>query len=65
MELTETQSALIQLLKLLNIEEKAIITILLALQEEKQMLKMIDYIDNHRNATQQEITEQLLKIMKK
>ena len=44
MELTETQSALIQLLKLLNIEEKAIITILLALQEEKQMLKILRHL---------------------
>ena len=54
-QLTELQSLLIGYFKYLNLDEAAILFIILALKSESAQEAMILYLREHRNPTQEEL----------
>ncbi len=66
MELSEAQKTLIQLLKILKIQENQIIATMLALQKEHQQEELIYYIkENQDNIDNRKISKKVTELIKK
>ena len=65
MELTYTQELLMNGLDLFGVEKDAIVLILTALQKEKQMEELMQYMVNNRTATQEQILLKMVEISEK
>ena len=62
MELTEKQKLLLNGLELFKVEQEAKIGIMIALQDEKQMDMLMNYMANNQKATQEEILIKTVEI---
>ncbi len=62
MKLTRKQHLLLNGLALFNVEQKAIIGIMIALQDEKQMDLLMNYMAKNHKATQEEILLKTVEI---
>ena len=61
-QLTKMQTALIGVLKYMNVEEDAIVGIMLMLKEENQIIEMGYWIANNRQASQSQILEKAVEL---
>ena len=65
MALTEKQQLLLNGLELFKVEQEAIIGIMVALQDEKEMDMLMDYMAKNQKATQEEILLKTAEIQRK
>ena len=62
--LTQTELDLIRGLMIFGVEREAIIGIMIALKDEDSQWQMIDFMVEHQQATQEDILEELVRIIK-
>lgn len=62
MELTEKQKLLLNGLELFKVEQEAIIGIMVALQDEKRMDMLMNYMAKNQKTTQEEILIKTVEI---